>query len=542
MRSRALTAVGALLLIGLAVLLLVRMRQAAAPESASGHESAIEPGQARSSGQEAALHKPRHDSQPDERRGEAGFVAAEGRPPDLRRRFPSLTVLAVDRSTDEPLPEAVVALHETQRATSGNSYEEEITAVDGSARFELRTLGHYYVSVSCEGYLIGGTPFQHDSSDGDAFKKISLIPAFTLRGRVRNQSGQPLSQAEVSFSVPGEPVVVAESGAGGVFEVVLQAGRYKVTAEKYPHLPVEIDAFEVGPGRSQQVEIVIRQQAERVVFSGRILDRQGQSVARARISLTDLGRPPKRSPQDSVPSSLLGVAATDLQGRFRLETVPRPHVQVQVQAWAFEPVRQSIGLMDDVEKEFRLKPYPTFMVRAVSASGEQLPIATGFGTPGLEVVGVNADGQEVIRPVVRSGSEAEASNQPLFYASQYPFEIYAFDRKGQHGITGSVHIGAHRSEITLVADQPARLQGHVSDRTGKPVRQFVVTYRSGLVEASRLFESAKGEFEFLNLPEGDCTIEILSPEFEDYSSELVLQSTTPAFLEAVVTRRQGAGS
>ncbi|MEE8584769.1 MAG: hypothetical protein V3T83_07950, partial [Acidobacteriota bacterium] len=192
-------------------------------------------------------------------------------------------------------------------------------------------------------------------------------------------------------------------------------------------------------------------------------------------------------------------------------------------------------------RDFRLRPYPTFVVRAVSAAGEELPIDSGQGTPGLEVVGVDAEGQEVIGPVHRPGLPAESSVRPLFFASQYPFEIYAFDRTGQHGITGRVQVGAHRPEITLVADQPAQLHGHVSDRAGNPIRQFVVTYQSGLVEASRLFESETGEFQFLHLPEGPCTIQILSPEYEGFSTELSLQRRTPAFLEAVVDRRQGTG-
>ena len=541
--SRALGPAAALLLILLAVLLLVHLLQPDASQPSSDQESAVQQSPAHPSGQRAGLRRPSHDPRPQGPKGEAGFVATQGgrRQVESRRRPPTLAVLAVDRSTDEPLAEAVVALHETQSPTSKSTYQEEITALDGTARLELPKPGEYYLSVSCEGYLIGGAPFQYDPAQGDIFKKISLIPAYTLRGRVLNQRGRFLSQAEVSFSHPGEPLVVVESGPGGVFEVVLNAGRYRVTATKHPHLPAEIYPVEVGPGRLQEIDIVIQQQAQRVIFWGRISDRQGHPIHRARISLTDLSRSRRGSAGESVPSSLLGVAATDSEGRFRLETVPRSRVQAKVEAQAFQPVQQSFGLEENLEKEFRLKPYPTFVVRAVSGAGEELPIASGHGTPGLEVVGVDADGQKVIGPVQGLGLAAESSLRPLFFASQYPFEIYAFDRTGQHGITGRVRVGAHRPEITLVADQAAQLHGHVSDQLGNPIRQFVVTYQSGLVEASLLFESDKGEFKFLNLPEGPCTIQILSPQYDDYSTELVLQRRTPAFLEAVVNRRRGAG-
>lgn len=542
---RAFGLAAVLLLIFLAAWLFVRLYRPIEPSSPPRPEAAGPNRQSSQPSQGSPLPSPSVDPSASGSKGEAGFVASGGgrrSPGELRRHLPVLAVLAVDRSTDEPLADAVVALHETQRSTSKADYLQEFTDLDGIARFELPGSGHYYVSVSCEGYLIGGEPFRYDAADGDLVKKISMIPAYTVRGRVRNQFGQPIDGAQVSFFLPEEPLVVLESDPEGRFEVVLSEGRYRVTAAKHPHVAAELYPLAVGSRRLQEIELVIQEQAERVVLSGRILDLHGRPISLARISLTDLSRPSRGSfDAESVSSSFLGVAAADAQGRFQLETVPRARVLAEIEAHAFQPQQQTLSLLGSQGREFRLEPYPSFVVRAVSAEGEELPIDSGRGDGGMVVVGVNAEGQQVTGPVNRPGLSGESSGSPLFFAREYPFDIYAFDRTGQQGITGRVHVGAHRSEITLVADQSARLQGHVSDRQGNPVQHFVVTYQSGLVQATRLIESEKGEFELLKLPEGPCTIQIQSPDHEGYSAEMVLQASTPAFLQAIVAERQGAG-
>lgn len=472
---------------------------------------------------------------------EAGFIdegsrRREGQP---RRRAPMLTVLAVDAGTDEPLAEAVVSLH--RRVGGRHEFDEETTAADGTAQIEFWDPGSYYLSVRCEGYMIGGEAIRRDLGDGDLFRKIELVQGFTVRGSVRSRKGRPVGEAEVSFSLPDEPSVMVESGPDGTFSTVLTAGRYRVSASKDPYIPAEVYPVEIGPGHPQDIKILLEEPLEKVVLSGVVVDLQGRPVPRARISATDLSRRPAVRAGESVPSALLGVTAADLQGRFRLETAPRRRVLVEVEAHAFEPLQQTIGLEQDLQRDYRLKPYPAFSVRVVGAQGEDLPIRSGAGNSGLEVIGVNAAGQSVVGLVHRSGLSSPQSGKALFFASEYPFEIYAVDRIGDHGISERIQVGAFRPEITLVADQPAELRGYVSDPSGNPVSQFVVSYSSGVVQAARFFESEDGEFVFRRLPEGPCTIQVLSQEFEDFSTQLVLSRRAPSFVEAVVSRRGKPG-
>lgn len=491
------------------------------------------------------LSSPRPEASPQapESSSEAGFID-EGRgrrERQSRRRLPTLTVLAVAAATDEPLAEAVVRFQRKPSENERNEFEEESTAADGTVRFELQESGYYYISFRCEGYLSGAEPVRVDMQEGDLFRKVVLTQAYTVQGRVRSRKGAPIGQAEVRFSSQDEPTVVVGSDAEGEFSIVLAAGRYRVSASKESYLAADVYPFEVGRGRPQEIEIVLEEPVEGVVLSGNVMDLQGHPIPRARISATDLAPRPAERAGQSVPTTLLGVTSTELDGSFRLEAFPAASVLVEVEAHAFEPLQQTIRLEQNLQRDFRLKPYPTFTVHVVGASGEELPIDSGSGASGLEVIGVNAAGQSVVALVHRPGLPSPSPGKPLYFASEYPFEIYAVDRVGDHGISERIQVGAPRSEVTLVADQPAELRGYVSDRMGNPVSQFVVSYSSGLVQASRFFESEDGAFILHRLPEGPCTIQVLSQEFEDFSTELVLSRQTPSLVEAVVSRRSKPG-
>lgn len=259
---------------------------------------------------------------------------------------------------------ASVALHDTK----GPRGDPAAFTSDVDGRFSgwmRRPNGSVIVaSINAAQPPVDRNVWMHDVREDAGKLHVEIqLEDFTIRGRVVDETGRPLSARVDALTVGLREQSSAPSDDDGRFSLRgLAAGRYQVAAYRpdRPEMrPQEVELSEGTPSR----EIVLVMNQGRVLH-GRLLSAEGQPVPGAGVELSVLGQAlPER------------YAATDLDGSFRV-TVPEEaaSAHVQVLSRALPWFAKCVSLpQEEEELTIHLPPQPPARVELLvpnEASGD----------------------------------------------------------------------------------------------------------------------------------------------------------------------------
>ncbi|MGH9340349.1 MAG: carboxypeptidase regulatory-like domain-containing protein [Acidobacteriota bacterium] len=422
-------------------------------------------------------------------------------------------VLVLEEETSRPVEGAQVTI----TGPFSQGLGKRSTDSSGRAFFDLYP-GSYSILAAHPDRLEAQTTLEIETSGSEVpqlQKTIRLPEKILVQGTVRNQHGQAVEDASVVFLPPSRTSGLrprsVNTRADGSYQAFLEKGTYRVRARRTSHAPLERDFTVTGPS---VLDLKLVQEKPLVRFSGRVVDTQGKAVQGASVRISSRG---------GEAGPLTKGASTDSEGRFLIELEPSEEVNVRIVERGYENLSRRIDLSTDGEETFTLKGFPVFSVIVSDSQGNRL------ANPRIE--GQSANRRKVL---------IKDSQDGRYYATQYPFKIWA-EALGQGlGITSEVMIEKYQPEIHLSMAAGGSLEGYVLDSYGLPVRNFTISLqqaRPGSEPAPRhsaRINSADGTFAFQNLPPGRFDLYVIAPSLEPYHREVTILEGKTTSLEAAL--------
>ncbi|MBP9088488.1 MAG: carboxypeptidase regulatory-like domain-containing protein, partial [Kofleriaceae bacterium] len=210
---------------------------------------------------------------------------------------------------------------------SDNRGGAPITSSDTQGRYKLWVrAGHSYVTADADGYAT-----TNEGGDAPGVVDLKLTPESAIAGVVKDQRGEPVAGALVSFATDSAwfaPAASASdiSDAQGRFRITrLRPGRYKAEAQAARGYGMARESILLGLGQVVEgVEVVLRTAS---YVEGKVLRPEGdgkQPCKRARLTLNDA----------ALGQSEMSVG--DAQGVVRIRGILPGHYKVRVQCEGYQ--------------------------------------------------------------------------------------------------------------------------------------------------------------------------------------------------------------
>ncbi|MBZ5496279.1 MAG: carboxypeptidase-like regulatory domain-containing protein [Acidobacteriia bacterium] len=385
-------------------------------------------------------------------------------------------------------------------------YGPDLTAElndEGKIFFEAEP-GDYYLRSSCPEYYKKMENIAVPQASGNIQKIIRLSRSVFLRGIVKNADGKAQPEACITIVAGGESCI-SRSGNNGIFEAQLPAHNIdKIYAFRPPHAIAELGPLTLSESHNPFLEITLPEDYETVRLTGKVLDDQNRPVEDAWVELRA-----KSSYREQRPHILISMAErsyydsirTDAAGRFSVELLPQREVALTVRAENLEYYSETLDVLNDVHRDIRLKRDPLFKVKVQDIDGHLVS--------GLGVTAIAPSGRAV---------HFYSSEKGVYFASSYPFVIFAAGLNNNLGTTASAWIGSYRDEITLTLGQ-AQIAGRAMDEAGNPVKFIRVDFLLARADSYHCggpmeFYSQDGSFVIRNLVAGKASLTI-TPGFSE---------------------------
>ncbi|MGQ0633605.1 MAG: carboxypeptidase regulatory-like domain-containing protein [Planctomycetaceae bacterium] len=322
-----------------------------------------------------------------------------------------------------------------------------------------------------------------DLSDSERVtsQSFKLAAGGSVHGTVRDESGNPLPNASVTYlssGTPSSPRGVWSHGtsfttdAQGAFHhlhLPLNAAT-KVSVNLEDYLPQQTEVTLTDRQREQQLEIRLQRRPRGGSIAGVVTDRDGRPLAGAKVQ--NSGNNPNQKRETT----------TDADGRFVLHDLLKgiAGYEVVVRSPRFAPVMQQVEPGAEDAPGYvavRLLPGHAIRGRVVNEAGEPLKSAyvsaNGYGTAIGETVRTNDNGEfEFDSLPEKSKFQIQANGYPLILDRPLPLD---------------------GNEVVVVTlESSVVLQGRVLDsQTSKPIDEFRVR---GAFSRDRLANDAKGSY------------------------------------------------
>ncbi|MCP5069278.1 MAG: hypothetical protein GY946_22160 [bacterium] len=169
-----------------------------------------------------------------------------------------------------------------------------------------------------------GTVMANISAPGQG-AKLELPGTGTLKLRVRDASGEPVSTAEVRpFSAGPFQYVYSQVHAlkseAGIIEIPMPEGNYQVRVRTDAGDVKEVGPVEVKIGKTASLEVTVPASGR---VRGVVVDEEGEHVGGAEIFVRMGGFPPSKSREQ--------YARSDAEGRFEIAGLPLERTKLKVQ-------------------------------------------------------------------------------------------------------------------------------------------------------------------------------------------------------------------
>lgn len=344
------------------------------------------------------------------------------------RRTASLDLVVVG-ADGAPLEDPWIEL-----TAAGNMLEQAPQAVDGHTRFRNVPEGAYVLTVNASGYYLATREL--DLQPGLTELRLVLQPRPVVRGRVVDDKGQPVENAEVWARDTVDPEASSTTTD--------EDGAFELEADAKGPLTVVAWSQEKGRGSAKghtggEIEVRLEPGA---VIELEVDDPDGRPVVESvRLLEVDTGR------------SFWGETAEPF-GRF--SGLEPGKWQVSVSRNERLPLTKDVELARGQVLRLRLK------------------LDAGAGVDGrvLDARGAAVEGARVLFAGGVAATTDEAGKFSLSGVTPGPVEVTAFDRDS--GRSASVETTAPARDVVIRFEATFRVTGRVTDEAGRPLPSFMV--------------------------------------------------------------------
>ncbi len=378
------------------------------------------------------------------------------------------------------------------------------------------------VSAAAEGYFPGSAEIV---DRGSSMPTVALIPSIRLLGVVRNSSGDPLSEVEVTaraapsrakvsrVAMRNPPALSYSGSAGGfVLSPLVPGHRYTVRAKLEGYATTEVEAAGLEAGRDRVgFEIVLTQGA---AAFGRIVDTDGAPVAGAEVSLARSsagGESLSRLLMSRYQEPLRESVRTDEDGKYEIPHVTAGSYDLEVEAAGF--VRVEVLALEILPGSTDLG---TTALEPGAAVGGLIVNREGEPLAGAEVSGTRNDMRMLSRSSFspfESGVSAITDERGEFHLEDLAAgsEISLMIRLDGYGEQSVPGVKVPTSEpLEIVLERSARVSGRVLGANRQPVEGARVRVLVRRTIAGG-FSSSSGQGTAETDGDGEFEIENVSP-------------------------------
>lgn len=320
---------------------------------------------------------------------------------------------------------------------------------EGAFRFPRLAPGTYHLAAEAAGHAPAFLESLSVLAAGREGLELRLEAESRIAGTVRDGRGQPLAGASVTAWIRDPRPVETGHTAGartdreGRFVLErLRETAYDVQATAPGHARAVAEGVRAGPaGREGRAELVLDAAGTLV---GRVVDR-------------DRGGPVAGAMVDAWLEGWGEAAATDAEGRFRIETVPPGMVTVQAWAQGYAELRRGVEVAAGRETAVELA-----LGAGLSIAGRVTDAATGVGLAGAQVSAQAGGGQ------LQSAETDEGGAYRLSGLPEGPLTVEARAPGYIPDLRGGV-LAALAGAQDFALRRGGRILGLVRDATSRPI-------------------------------------------------------------------------
>ncbi|RPI23542.1 MAG: carboxypeptidase regulatory-like domain-containing protein [Acidobacteria bacterium] len=416
-----------------------------------------------------------------------------------------LDLLVLDKATRQPV--RGVRVTATNRATEETVAEEVLP--EGRGSMDLPT-GALLLAIEHPEYRKRGLWIEFNSGAGQTSRQIvELVREVQVSGTVRDQNGAPVVAATIQFQGrrPGgsQPIM---TGSDGRFTCRLGPGPVNGTASKGANTAAFSSTIDTGPGYS--LDIVLPIKSPTVVFSGRVLDPQGEPIEGAEIRLR---------PAEARRAPIFSTTAGE-DGEFAFSIPPCRVGIVTIMSRGAHQLEERVPLLSDLTRDFTLDSRPSFAVTVLTPEGKAL-------TKGFRVIGVGP-GLSILKP-------RAADNR--YYSMSYPIDIQAISVESGYGNSEVARLAAYEPEVTLRIPPGGHLWGRTVDWESRPVTRFSYLLLQGgkLYLSQSLIDSPDGSFSVRHVLPGRYTLRVTNGGGRT-EREITIETGRDCFVEMMLKK------
>ena len=391
----------------------------------------------------------------------------------------TVTGTVTDASDGSPVAGATVEVE------SETAPKEWTTTTDGSGHYSVDVPGgKHEVIADSAGYAANTSNTVSVTVGGTTTRDVSIQPAGTISGTVKNASGDGLSRARVEVTGDSGNFYSTTTDANGAYTIEVPAGSYEVVADNESYAPKIVDGVGVTVGGTTSRDLTLDDAA---VISGTVTDGNGNPVGRGEASVIAY---------DSS-FQVVEFASTDAQGRYEVEVATGtytvradPQSPLDATYMKTEETGVSATSGQTTTRDVTLETGATITGTVTDDGGSAVADA--------EVV-VHDDGYQTYRSTRTDGSGA--------YSVKVPAGTYTVraDKAGYARETVETTVGAGGATTQdLALGQPAVISGTVTDASNNPVTDASVVLEGG---GSYYFARVDGSGGYsIDVPAGDYSV------------------------------------
>ena len=352
----------------------------------------------------------------------------------------------LEKATGNPIENARISM-----GNCGND-SEYFSDAEGLFEVHLCSHGYYEFYITADGYASSKRNLHIKENQPAKELKIELPVSSAVAGFVKNETGDPIADAEIRPYPYAQQVKTDVNGFYEIDDIDSEEDwcTLKVRSENYP--PESIKFKPAGAGMMAECDVLLK---SGVTIHGKVTDLYGTAVSGA-----DVG------PITS--HYMLKQATTDYDGYYKLKNIKKGELVLSVYHSKYPPFIETFQIEEqETERQINIKLEnpKSFHARVVDKQGN-----------GLEGVKVRILEVNDISYIYPSQEQCTSNSKGEFVIGNAPVSGRMKLRLDSSEISGKfVEIDLSKPENIIEVDMGGEVYGRViDDATGQPVPEFNV--------------------------------------------------------------------